>query len=130
MTKCKPYMRIMKVIRRTDTYIINFSSGSFKFIKMSVKPLKLNEKITFREITINSSDTIKFIKTGKKVVACFLNCMKMSDSYITCNTYYPEVFWRLCHTHAIKRFIKILKLSLIHISEPTRLGMISYAVFC
>src|SRR5450759_5589656 len=24
----------------------------------------------------------------------------------------------------------ILKLSLIHISEPTRLGMISYAVFC
>ena len=23
-----------------------------------------------------------------------------------------------------------LKLSLIHISEPTRLGMISYAVFC
>src|SRR5450756_2784860 len=25
---------------------------------------------------------------------------------------------------------KILELSLIHISEPTRLGMISYAVFC
>ena len=23
-----------------------------------------------------------------------------------------------------------LKLSLIHISEPTRLGMVSYAVFC
>src|SRR5659263_629773 len=27
-------------------------------------------------------------------------------------------------------FQKILNLSLIHISEPTRLGMISYAVFC
>eukprot|EP01016_Furgasonia_blochmanni_P006666 TRINITY_DN12682_c0_g1_i4.p2 TRINITY_DN12682_c0_g1~~TRINITY_DN12682_c0_g1_i4.p2 ORF type:complete len:119 (-),score=15.28 TRINITY_DN12682_c0_g1_i4:26-382(-) len=26
--------------------------------------------------------------------------------------------------------LKILYLSLIHISEPTRLGMISYAVFC
>ena len=25
---------------------------------------------------------------------------------------------------------KRLRLSLIHISEPTRLGMISYAVFC
>ena len=24
----------------------------------------------------------------------------------------------------------VVKLSLIHISEPTRLGMISYAVFC
>ena len=26
--------------------------------------------------------------------------------------------------------ITVIKLSLIHISEPTRLGMISYAVFC
>ena len=26
--------------------------------------------------------------------------------------------------------VQILNLSLIHISEPTRLGMISYAVFC
>src|SRR5450759_2749050 len=28
------------------------------------------------------------------------------------------------------RFMSVLRLSLIHISEPTRLGMISYAVFC
>src|SRR5450756_2764837 len=28
------------------------------------------------------------------------------------------------------RWLAILDLSLIHISEPTRLGMISYAVFC
>src|SRR5665648_1024588 len=27
-------------------------------------------------------------------------------------------------------FVCLLALSLIHISEPTRLGMISYAVFC
>ena len=26
--------------------------------------------------------------------------------------------------------LDIMELSLIHISEPTRLGMISYAVFC
>ena len=26
--------------------------------------------------------------------------------------------------------VTVVKLSLIHISEPTRLGMISYAVFC
>ncbi len=26
--------------------------------------------------------------------------------------------------------MKLRRLSLIHISEPTRLGMISYAVFC
>ena len=28
------------------------------------------------------------------------------------------------------KILEVLKLSLIHISEPTRLGMISYAVFC
>ena len=27
-------------------------------------------------------------------------------------------------------YFRVLNLSLIHISEPTRLGMISYAVFC
>ena len=32
--------------------------------------------------------------------------------------------------HASINGKEILKLSLIHISEPTRLGMISYAVFC
>src|SRR5450756_2749562 len=32
--------------------------------------------------------------------------------------------------HADRRTIHELQLSLIHISEPTRLGMISYAVFC
>src|SRR5450756_2815056 len=31
---------------------------------------------------------------------------------------------------AVGRVWKVLQLSLIHISEPTRLGMISYAVFC
>src|SRR5450756_25516 len=33
----------------------------------------------------------------------------------------PVVFWKP---------MKVKDLSLIHISEPTRLGMISYAVFC
>src|SRR5450756_3062003 len=33
-------------------------------------------------------------------------------------------------TIGAQRSISVLILSLIHISEPTRLGMISYAVFC
>src|SRR5450759_5595765 len=36
---------------------------------------------------------------------------------------------RVVH-EAFKRYLDISNLSLIHISEPTRLGMISYAVFC
>ena len=39
-----------------------------------------------------------------------------------------------CHTevtpHIGRHTFAVLALSLIHISEPTRLGMISYAVFC
>src|SRR5450756_3171069 len=37
------------------------------------------------------------------------------------------------HRHATDRsraILRIVTLSLIHISQPTRLGMISYAVFC
>ena len=36
----------------------------------------------------------------------------------------------LNHLKIDKSFIDDVLLSLIHISEPTRLGMISYAVFC
>src|SRR5665648_1130792 len=35
-----------------------------------------------------------------------------------------------CACHAATNDKTIIYLSLIHISEPTRLGMISYAVFC
>ena len=36
----------------------------------------------------------------------------------------------VCEKQAPFLFLGIYQLSLIHISEPTRLGMISYAVFC
>src|SRR5659263_435718 len=38
----------------------------------------------------------------------------------------PATTWGIQRTSPTRR----LRLSLIHISEPTRLGMISYAVFC
>src|SRR5450759_2853438 len=46
--------------------------------------------------------------------------------------YMPELEWRLGYFGVLGFMlcIAILMLSLIHISEPTRLGMISYAVFC
>ena len=36
----------------------------------------------------------------------------------------------LCAASGAACFFALTPLSLIHISEPTRLGMISYAVFC
>src|SRR5450756_1895913 len=38
--------------------------------------------------------------------------------------------WTVCHHEQPTFLYRIQDLSLIHISEPTRLGMISYAVFC
>ena len=35
-----------------------------------------------------------------------------------------------CYIDTAVNAVNVLPLSLIHISEPTRLGMISYAVFC
>src|SRR5450759_3122408 len=45
----------------------------------------------------------------------------------------PQVFFQvtaahMCFSEAVTIYLAVL--SLIHISEPTRLGMISYAVFC
>src|SRR5450759_5529653 len=39
-------------------------------------------------------------------------------------------FARQCLKPGGSLLVKVFQLSLIHISEPTRLGMISYAVFC
>src|SRR5665648_897608 len=38
--------------------------------------------------------------------------------------------WRRFGKFILNTFPRVERLSLIHISEPTRLGMISYAVFC
>src|SRR5450759_2310334 len=49
-----------------------------------------------------------------------------TTSYTVSTAPYP-------HTRVItvtEPAVQVVKLSLIHISEPTRLGMISYAVFC
>src|SRR5450756_3054812 len=50
----------------------------------------------------------------------------------TTNSCGPHSFHNMLFRRASRNVSKhnILNLSLIHISEPTRLGMISYAVFC
>src|SRR5450756_2664516 len=42
----------------------------------------------------------------------------------------PGPSWLPCGRRCARRSTSRRHLSLIHISEPTRLGMISYAVFC
>src|SRR5450756_2928868 len=42
----------------------------------------------------------------------------------------PEFLGHTIAVHDGRKHVPVFVLSLIHISEPTRLGMISYAVFC
>ncbi|CZR96594.1 hypothetical protein CDFC105_61386 [Clostridioides difficile] len=59
---------------------------------------------------------------NRKKLFIFIRYLSLSILLVSClsnseNTLYPVI-------------TMIILLSLIHISEPTRLGMISYAVFC
>src|SRR5665648_1184283 len=59
-------------------------------------------------------------------------CMPALDYYINkaiTKIYLFDWYWDIENIRLEKHMITIA-LSLIHISEPTRLGMISYAVFC
>src|SRR5450756_916045 len=55
-------------------------------------------------------------------------------SYLLSQTFSVMVFYVFMAIYYNRQFFQLsqdsIKLSLIHISEPTRLGMISYAVFC
>src|SRR5665648_43756 len=73
---------------------------------------------------VMKSDGIKFGKTESGTV--WLDAEKTSP-------YKFYQFWMNTDDRDVIKFIKFftfITLSLIHISEPTRLGMISYAVFC
>src|SRR4030042_1175574 len=97
MPQCKPDMRIVKIIRRADTDIINLCTASFKLVKMPVETFKLNEKITLRKIIVNKPHTVKPVETGKQVVPCILNGFKMTNGYVACYAYQAEIFGSCIH---------------------------------
>src|SRR5664280_1687157 len=118
-------VRIVQIIRRTDTYIINLGSGSFQFIKMPVESFEFYKKITFREVTIYPPYAVKLIKTCQEIVACLFYGMKMSDGDVSGNTYYSEIFWSNCHSILLKRCTKIL----IYSRNPAILNLVSLTTF-
>src|SRR5450759_4624800 len=59
------------------------------------------------------------------IISGFYMSLILNEKYVGKNKSY-----KLFITNRFLRLYPIYWLSLIHISEPTRLGMISYAVFC
>src|SRR5450759_816646 len=71
-----------------------------------------------------------FVRVPKLAVVMMLLPALLSEFYLFPSQYAVSVGGTSLHLSDIIYTCALLALSLIHISEPTRLGMISYAVFC
>eukprot|EP00658_Telonema_sp_P-2_P063298 TRINITY_DN5202_c0_g1_i4.p1 TRINITY_DN5202_c0_g1~~TRINITY_DN5202_c0_g1_i4.p1 ORF type:complete len:125 (+),score=40.13 TRINITY_DN5202_c0_g1_i4:140-514(+) len=93
------------------------STGSLYFIELQATQMliKVNVNSDTHEINVEPNDTIAVVKTKVEEVICV-----------------PPQMQRLIHNGAPLSDEATVEssLSLIHISEPTRLLSISYAVFC
>src|SRR5450756_1787190 len=69
------------------------------------------------------------VETGLRATVCGLARVVKSD-IDACFGTGVELIHVFASTSDVQLEYSMKKLSLIHISEPTRLGMISYAVFC
>src|SRR5450756_2870367 len=71
-----------------------------------------------------------------QLVRCDLDGLSVRDLELDARLWHRPLHWPVRRAEACLRSLSQgpdpegLALSLIHISEPTRLGMISYAVFC
>ena len=77
----------------------------------------LSPGINYRKCLLSN----EIIKNKEKII---------SDLDVFYKSFPENFFITITGTNGKSTTCKLLYLSLIHISEPTRLGMISYAVFC
>src|SRR5665648_695093 len=97
--------------------------GNKGIIQIYLTEITINEiKSNIREDLLNAQDEINRFK---KTIAGKSRILKNVDEY----KQYIDLP-KLDLQVDFNKLILELDLSLIHISEPTRLGMISYAVFC
>src|SRR5450756_931882 len=91
----------------------------------TAKPVaeRLGLTITTDDRLIESGNVLE----GKSVGLASLAMNPLNWRYLW-NPFQPS--WGEPYTQVVARVRQVIDLSLIHISEPTRLGMISYAVFC
>src|SRR5659263_735896 len=93
-----------------------------------IEPTRYPEKLSSLFYAVSLSDRVILVvdELNSTFGECvlMLQCAGKSDGYLILKNYISP--------DQIAPLIKdtVLELSLIHISEPTRLGMISYAVFC
>ncbi len=66
-------VRVVKVVWGADRDKVNGLAGPIQLVEVAVEPLRLSEKVCFREERVNDSDTVLRIKYGNKRVASLLD---------------------------------------------------------
>src|SRR5450756_2951289 len=94
-------------------------------------------KTWFGEIELHNGQIVRsnVLQTDAVAIALQLQREEFTDLDKRCRSRLREMAIQLGLVTSEHDYISLLRavaiqLSLIHISEPTRLGMISYAVFC
>eukprot|EP01016_Furgasonia_blochmanni_P041655 TRINITY_DN543_c0_g1_i9.p2 TRINITY_DN543_c0_g1~~TRINITY_DN543_c0_g1_i9.p2 ORF type:complete len:188 (-),score=37.48 TRINITY_DN543_c0_g1_i9:33-596(-) len=98
-----------------------------KFIQSRVKFNKTAKKQSWIERDVRIARTLRVFEHLKWNTPMYCRITYMIPLKIRLRSLFSSLrsFFPM-----IDAFLSVLLLSLIHISEPTRLGMISYAVFC
>src|SRR5690606_20917937 len=104
-------MCIMKILGRTDAYIVDFIWGSLELLDMPIKPFKLREKVRIRKIAINNSYTVKFIIRGQQVISSVLDGFHVPGSDVTSSPDQCEFFHAIFFTLlSFKIYLSLLSL--------------------
>src|SRR5690606_19251047 len=77
VTKCKPDVRVVKVIRCTNANIINPRSLPSQLVQMAVETLELGKKVCVRKVGIENPYLIELVKRSYQVVARIPNGTKV-----------------------------------------------------
>ena len=123
-------------MRNTEkkVYTFMFDNGAESGV-VAFEPTKGHKKIIFAtNILVQNHDLTNMqksiiSKTVKKSRPQGKMCTRKNgkEIYLIYTVKLPDIFG---FRHKERCYEMLINLSLIHISEPTRLGMISYAVFC
>src|SRR5659263_701439 len=108
-------------------YYAIFSMPGLLVIVISVGSLFFNRDVITGQLYTQIS-SIMGVETARQIQDMIISVSQTNKSILA--TIIGLITVLLGATGVFVELQKALNLSLIHISEPTRLGMISYAVFC
>src|SRR5258706_5753848 len=88
----KTDVRIVKVVRRTNTNIIDFSTIPSEFVDMPVKAFELSKKVGLWKMGINDPHTVKFVECGYQGIARLLDRLHVTGGNVSGRSDKSKVF--------------------------------------